>query len=290
MASFGKSLEERIRVAYNWAVYPLQDDPRSAYDLDSLKVSDTGGDSMAQRVGSQLKNNDQLIDTYGSVELGSDIHNYLSSAFENGVLPVKKVWETITRFPYMPRLTDREVLDNAIEAAPNYAMDPQERFALASGRDEGTGRFHNLIIPGVTKNNQPVRVTDSTLFVDWDVAVAAYVKEIEDVPSPMVPPVTLPVDPIVPKPSEINPEPHEPIVVTKKRYFATARLDPDYLNRELVQINEKILDQLRMAHADITISLEIRADNPGSFDDSTIKLIEDNAKTLKLDNSSFEEE
>lgn len=310
MVNFSKSLEDRIRTAYSWAVYPEQPDPTSAYYLSQLKVSDTGGDSMAQRTGSQLKNEDLLVDAYGSDGLGYEILPYLKSAFRDGVLPVKTVWETITRFPYMPRLVDRDVLDRAIEGTPNIMWDVSERFALASGRDAESGRFRNLIIPGVTGSDQPFQVTDSTLFVDWDVAMAAheeYEREIEARKQRSI------ADDVTGKLIAVNPhtdddhvdtfadlrtdrlavERHrepEPVAEPKRRYFATASLNPDSLNRELAQINEKILDQLRMARANITVSIEIQASSADGFDDNTIQLIEDNAKSLKFGNSSFEEE
>lgn len=82
----------------------------------------------------------------------------------------------------------------------------------------------------------------------------------------------------------------KPVTPKKKRYYGTAKLDPDSLNRDLARINEGVLDQLRLAGASISISLEIHADDPNGFDENIIRIIEGNADQLKLDNSSFEED
>lgn len=305
MANFSNTLEERIRAAYQWVVYPEQSDPTAAYQLAQLKISDTGGDSMAQRAGTQLASNDLLIDTYGAEGIGFDVLPFLNSVFRDGVLPVKTVWETITRFPYMPRLVDRDVLDRAIEGVPNIVWDAQDRFALASGRNPETGRFRNLIIPGITDGTQHVQVTDSTLIVDWDTAMAAYTqyeRELEESMHSIVDDsTTIIVDqsssvasvapshnPDTAKP--LPPVQPQPAAASKKRYFATVKLDPDRLSRELAQIDERILDQLRMTRANIMLSLEIQADNPHGFADDIMRIVNENAKLLKFDNSSFEEE
>ncbi|KAA8822005.1 Swt1 family HEPN domain-containing protein [Bifidobacterium vespertilionis] len=303
MAGFDRTLNDRIRNAYCWCVYPEQIDARSAYRLSDVRIPDSGGDSMAQRTGSKLATDDMLVEHYASSSLGEDMRKYLLSAFTDGVLPVKTVWECITRFPYMPRLVDREVFDHAIEDAPSAMLTPDDRFAVASGRYE-SGHFQNLIVPGVTDTAQAVvQVTDSMLIVDWDTALA----DLEAVKAEREAESLLrikeqPAEPAVRRPKHATPgsqpvEPadavdpfREPAPARKRRYYATAELDPDWFSRDLARINEGILDQLKYAGASISLSLEIHAEMPGGFDDNTIRIIDASAKTLKLGNSGFEEE
>lgn len=316
MNGFSKTLDERIRTSYSWAVYPEQFDPKSAYRLAIKKISDTGGDSMAQRVGSQLVSGDLLVPTYDPAGFGYEILGNLKSAFQDGALPVKTVWDCITRFPYMPRFVDRSVLDHAIESSMSMPLESGERFALAAGRDENSGKFRNLIIPGTTDASRSLLVTDSTLFVDWDVAVAAYEqyeREINEsdaksnieestkglseeqyggVQSAPVSNVGISSAASTSVTGAVSTSSNVPTVVTalKKRYYGTIELQSDSMNREIAQINEKILDQLRMSHAKIELSIEICAVNSEGFDDNTVKIIESNAESLKMINSSFEEE
>ena len=308
VAGFDKTLDERVRNAYCWCIYPEQLDPKSAYRLADMRIPDSG-DSMAERTGSRLQSEDILSDQYAPGSLGNDIHQYLASAFIDGVLPVRTVWDCITRFPYMPRLADREVFDHAIEDVPGAMMTADDRFAIASGRYD-SGHFQNFIIPGVTDTSQTVvRVTDSTLIVDWDTAMADLnalqaekkasqqsqleelsVKFMEQHISQNQEPNTPDVQPIEPPIASVENMPaHESAPAKKRRYYGTVKLDPDSLNRDLARINEGILDQLRFAGATISISLEIHADDPDGFDENTIRIINSNATTFKLDNSGFEE-
>ncbi|MBT1175485.1 DUF499 domain-containing protein [Bifidobacterium sp. LC6] len=316
LAGFDKTLTDRVRNAYCWCIYPEQIDPKSAYRLADMRISDSGGDSLAERTGSRLQNEEQLIPVWAASELGHAIHDYLASAFVNGVLSAKTVWECITRFPYMPRLVDREVFNHAIEEAPSAVLTSDDRFAIASGRYDD-GLFQNLVIPGETNAHAVVRVTDSTLIVDWDVAMADWnatrVRHEADKQSHVeaetgeliashdaqgqeptlhqaengVSDAQL-VEPKEPNDS-VMPTVVEPASVKKKRYYGTATLDPDSLNRDLARITEGILDQLRFAGASISLSLEIHAEKPSGFDDDAIRIISDNAKNLKLHNSGFEE-
>lgn len=317
VAGFSKTLNERVRNAYCWCIYPEQLDPKNAYRLADMRIPDSGGDSMAERTGSRLQGEEQLVPVLAASELGHVIHDYLTSAFIDGVLPAKTVWECITRFPYMPRLADREVFDHAIEDVPGAMMTADDRFSIASGRYE-SGHFQNLVIPGVTDTIQAVvRVTDSTLIVDWDTAMADLdairaeeevgrqspletqtgeflVQQLAQSPEhatrrPMH--ASRGMQPVGPTPVSPDGAPDaESVPAKKKRYYGEAKLDPDSLNRDLARINEGILDQLRLAGANISISLEIHAEDPSGFDENAIRVISDNAANLKLGNSGFEEE
>lgn len=308
MDSFSKVLDERIRSAYNWVVYPEQEDAKSSSKLAQMKINDTGGDFMAQRIGSQLASASaqQLIDVYGAESLGYDILQYLKSAFKDGMLSVGEVWGYITRFPYMPRLADREVFNRAIEDAPNHPMEPSTRFALASGYDAETKTFRNLIIPGVTPPSMTIQVTDSTLFVDWDVANAAYKQAQQRMEAERASHINHAAvggmsfnestdsngtDSMSGSETGSVPVLNQLVKARKKRYYASVELDPEMFNRQLAQLNEAIIDQLRMGRARISMSLDIQAENADGFDDGIMNIINENARNLKnVRNSEFEEE
>ncbi|MBT1176116.1 DUF499 domain-containing protein [Bifidobacterium callimiconis] len=321
VASFDKTLNERIRSTYRWCVYPDAQllgglpDPTKPYQLTSISIPDNGGDSMAKRVCARL-GEDQINDIYRFGTLSQDIHTYLMSAFEDGVLPAETVWTCITRFPYMPRLADREVFEHSIEDAPSTIADADARFAVASGRNDD-GHFCDLVIPGVTDPHATVRVTDATLIVDWDVAMAdlkameaeeearrnesfadaktgefAAIKAIGDGMSGRRRPKHA-----APRQDGEYSESHiaeskdsQQTPAKKTRYYGTVELNPDSINRDLARIGEGILDQLRFAGARISISLDIQAEDADGFDENIVTIIDGNAKNLKFGSSGFEEE
>lgn len=303
---FDRTLNDRIRNAYQWCVYPRQDNPAKAYTLASSRVPDSGAGSMAERTGAFLARNDMLVENYSGDNIGYEIIPNVSSAFHDGMLTASELWGFITRFPYMPRLADREVFDHAIEDVPNHPMEPSMRFALASGYDSEKGTFRNLIIPGVTPQPMTIQSTDSTLLVKWDVAIAAHERELQNKNTAGASVVdhvvgsgissgeqTDPTDARHASDSVSNSAPIKSKTVEKrkKRYYASVELDPEILNRQLTQLNEAILEQLRMSHAHISINLDIQAENADGFDDGIMNIIDEKAKSLKnVKDSEFEEE
>lgn len=300
-----RTLNDRIRNAYRWSVYPQQDNPASAYTLASSRVPDSSG-SMAECTGNFLAHNDVLVENYSGDNIGSEIISNISSAFRDGMLTAGELWGFITRFPYMPRMADREVFDHAIEDVPNHVMESSTRFALASGYDAETGWFRNLIIPGVTDSSMTIQATDSTLLVQWDVAIAAYERmnreekerERSTVEHEMAnitePASSSSASRYLFASNNAASQPAEQQVsapAIKKRYYASVDLDPETLNRQLAQLNELIIDQLRMARAHISISLDIQAETADGFDDGIMNVIINNAQNFKgVRNSEFEEE
>lgn len=301
----GRRLDERIRSAYCWCVYPVQPDRRAGYRLAMVKVPGDH-DSMAVRTGRRLSDEGLLIDNYSPVGIAGDILPYMQSSFQNGVLPLTTVWECITRFPYMPRLVGRTALNQALEALPGAAMDAGERFAMADEWDPGTGRFRNLVIPGITPVEREPVVTDDTVIVEWERA-NEYHKQMEGKDSTLedttirlvnrVPEggtsntqLTSGIEPVI-KPSDHFSTVPQPLpTATKTRYYGTLELNPDHVSQMLSKLNEGVLDPMRLARANISLSLEIHADKPDGFDESTMRTVTDYAERLGFANSGFEEE
>ena len=295
---FDHTLTDMIRNAYQWCVYPEQPNPRQEYKLAELRINASGTDSLAQRTGKRLAEEDQLIDVFSPSGIGYEILPNMQSSFKDGALRVGEIWQTVCRFPYMPRLVDRSVLDQAIETATSMPLPEDERFALAAGRDESTGRFIDLVIPGITPGQAILRVSNSTLIVQWATALEAYIQQTgereSETSQPTLPehsspePFHAPTATRTESQDEIAEEPGVQQVM--KEYFGTVDLDPNHLNKQLAQINMQLLEQLRLAHADIKLSLEIKAAAPDGFDENIVKIVKQNSEKLNLRNSGFEEE
>ena len=75
----------------------------------------------------------------------------------------------------------------------------------------------------------------------------------------------------------------------KNRYFATVQLDERMPSRTIAQLNERILDQLRLAGAKVTLQLDIQAYMPDGFDENTVMRITEASKELGVAHFDFEE-
>jgi hypothetical protein len=75
----------------------------------------------------------------------------------------------------------------------------------------------------------------------------------------------------------------------KTRYFAVAHIDPDKYGRDLTRLQQEILSHLADPDSgDLAITVEIEATRPSGFPDDKIRIITENARVLKFDQSDFE--
>src|SRR5690606_32607260 len=97
-----QTVNDRLRDAYVWAVYPEQFDPTKTFELVADKVSDSSARSLAERVSVKLGREDQLITNYGPANLGEEVlGRLLSKSMEAGHITVGELWGYFTRYPYM---------------------------------------------------------------------------------------------------------------------------------------------------------------------------------------------
>ncbi len=76
-----------------------------------------------------------------------------------------------------------------------------------------------------------------------------------------------------------------------KRYYGTVSLNPQRLNKEVGTIVEEIVERLTgLTGTDVEITLEITASREEGFDETTMRTVGENSRTLKFREHGFEEE
>jgi hypothetical protein len=81
--------------------------------------------------------------------------------------------------------------------------------------------------------------------------------------------------------------------VVKKpiRFHGTAELDPARTGRDAARIADEIISHLvGMVGSDVRVTLEIEASTPDGVPDQVVRIISENARTLKFKSQSFEAE
>ena len=182
----------------------------------------------------------------------------------------------------MPRLRDRAVLNAGLRNAP--LLWEQDGFALAEGYDEQAGRYRGLVLPS---DQTSIAITDSTLVVQPALAVEQRAREIAatssagrrvPVASGQTPGRQAPTAPAAPKP------------VGKTRFFGTKELSPDGYAKDFKKITDEVLTHLAATPGvDLRVTLEIEATTATGFDDNRVRTVSENARTLKFEQSGFEE-
>ena len=101
----------------------------------------------------------------------------LRARWNGGRITVGELWSYFTRYPYMPRLRDRRVLERAVASVMDDIGWESVGFALAAGYDTERGDFLDLRLP---LEDEAPRITDTTLLVAPALARAQRRREEEE--------------------------------------------------------------------------------------------------------------
>lgn len=295
-----QTVSDRIRDTFVWALYPEQFDPTKPFDVVADKIPDSGGKSLAERVSAKLSRADQLVTDLGAAILGATLHEQLGTLWrDKGEITVGELWAYFTRYTYLPRLLNRDVLDHAIVESLNSVLVEDERFAIAAGKDDASGRYRNLVVPPNASITR-LQVTDNTLLVDTE---RAQTQLEADRSAATQETMTNPADdqPRTPtagfadyawdaapasatKVEQTNNESALEDVLA--RFFGSVKIDPDRYARDIGVVTREVIDRLAGSGAKLEITIDIQASKPEGFNESEVRTIGENTRTLKFDPSS----
>jgi predicted AAA+ superfamily ATPase len=327
----------RISASYQWLLVPAQT-TSSPLRIDELRA-DTSKDRLAERASDRLKNADMLRAVQGAENIRLDLDSHLSSLWSApgaaGHVTVGKLWKYYCQYPYLPRLTERAVLEHGIHAVFGLLTWEAQGFAVATGYDAATGRYAGLALPH--EDTLP-QLTDSTLLVRPDRAraqrdaerVAAAAAEAARRAAEEAARTTETGDSgtgteggegtglgggggsgtggtvgaggagpgagggadggTIGRPgggSTVTPPPPAPKNV---RFYGTVSLDPERYTRDFGRLYQEIIQHLAAPDdVDLKITVEIEAVKKDGFPDDRARIVSENARTLKFDQSGFED-
>lgn len=316
----------RISGTYHWLLIPVQSASGGGLSIDELKT-DTAKDRLAERASDRLKNADMLRVVQGPSNIRLNLDQYLSSVWSKGHIEVGQLWEYYCQYPYLPRLADRAVLDSGISRIFDEPITWETQgFAVATGYDEATGKYEGLALP---MEHTPPQISDSTLLVQptraraqWEAekaqaeaaraaaatAAAAETSSVgtdgSDTGTCSQPGgtatvgggVAVPGGGTMPGPVMAgtgNPAvPGGSTSPTPKntRFYGTFRLDPDRYGKDITKVAQEVIQHLAAQEGvALQVTVEINAVKEDGFPDSTVRIVSENARTLKFDDSGFED-
>lgn len=295
VARLDKTVADRIRDTFVWAVYPEQFDPTKPFELVADKVPDSGGKSLAERVSVKLAREDQLVTDLGAAILGATLHHELGGLWqERGEITVGELWGYFTRYTYMPRVVRREVLEASIQNARGEVLVENERFAIAAGKDAEAGRYRGLIVP--PDREASIQLTDGSLLVQVERAQAqldaerAAARDADASDAAVEPSTGVDTDASRDADGSGTEQDDAGLVAGAgegtRRFFGSVKIDSDRYSRDIGNITREVIDRLAGTGAQLEITIDIQATKPDGFDDSEVRTISENARVLKFDSSS----
>ncbi len=266
----------RLLGTYQWGLVP---------DGQPVVISESKiegqATSLAERVSKRLGSDGAL----STQQAGAAIRHILNTAakplWESGHVTVGDLWKLYAAYAYMPRLRDRSVLNAGLLNPP--LLWEQDGFALADGYDAEGQRYRGLVLP---RDNASIAVTDATLIVQPAVAQEQRAKELAK-PDEDVPPAQ---DSDREGGTVGEPTPSPPPSLGKTRFFGTKELSADGYAKDFKKITDEVLTHLAATPGvNLKVTIEIEATTGKGFDESRVRTVSENAKTLKFEQSGFEE-
>lgn len=277
-AKCDKAVDGGIDETYCWLLVPEID--RSA-DLktviwDATRINGSSG-SIIERAADKMKQTEALILQWAPSLLLIQLDNLLWK--DGNDIQVKKLWEFLSTYCYLPRLASYEVLENTIKNGVNS----DEYFALAASY--AGGRYVDL------KFNKSVDYIDkSYLLVRRDIAREQIEKE--------TPKTAEPVDitprggepPVIPQGTPVKPT--DTVDEPKKQpthFYMSADIDTTRINREVQKLVEEIITHLSTSQdGTLSVTLEVNAESRAGFSVPTVRTVTENCRTMKVKDFNFD--
>ncbi|MXW26582.1 MAG: hypothetical protein F4Z77_09880 [Dehalococcoidia bacterium] len=266
---------------------PTQSTPQSEVEWRAIRLTAQGG--LAERAARRMRNDELLIATFAGTRLRMELDRVPLWREEH--VEVRQLLDDFARYLYLPRLKEPSVLLDAIRDGLGLMTWAQDSFAYADSYDEGAGRYR-----GVHHGPRgPLTDSDPGLVVRPEVArkqldaeaVAATESEGAETTYPQGDGEYV----------EFREEPTtEPLpgiedLVQAKRYHGSVRLDPTRVGRDAGKIADEVIAHLAgLTGADVRLTLEIEADIPNGAPEQVVRVVTENSKTLKFEDTGFESE
>ena len=277
-----ETVELRIKEVYCWLLVPYIDhmvDMRTII-WEPTRISG-GTESIVSKAAKKMIQNEALITKWAPALLKMALDDILWK--DDDHISIKKLWDYLCTYCYLPRLANYSVLEEAIQSGVHST----EYFALAAGISND--RYLDL------KYDTYVGFIDrSAYLVKILAALKQKAKEAAEAGNPETPPVSNPggkgkeepgVSPHTPG-GKPTPEPHAAV---DKHFYMSAPLDTTRIGRDVSRLMDEIINHLNtLDGCDVKITLEVTAERPEGFPVPIIRTVSENCRTLKVKDFGFE--
>ena len=270
-----KTVQTRMQETYSWLIVPVQPDPTGPVELQAHRI--VGQDSFYDRAARKLHQSELLINRWSPDNLSLTMEEF--NLWRDGThVNLRQLWEYFAQYCYLPRLYDENVLLEAVRDGATRLIAAPFGYATMVGND---GSYSGLIFQ---QQSTAFYFDDKSLLVRPEVAKAQLAEAMQHTPTDTQPLTSPTARGHLSEPAT----PTKPRIAT--RYHGTVSLDPQRINREMSTIVEEVIQRLTsLPGTEVQITLEISAERRSGFDDSTVRTINENSRTLKFKSHGFED-
>lgn len=277
-----KTVDLRINEAYCWLLVPTQEGT-GPVEWEATRISG-GNDSYVVRAARRMKSSEQLITKWSPALLRMELDKWLWR--EQEYVSVKKLWEILGTYNYLPRLRDADVLLDAIREG----VRSQDYFGYATSVSE-SGRFQGLQFGS---SGGSVYLDAASVLVKPEAAVKQLQADQTAAPRPID-------SPVIPSTTEVTSggtgngdaatgqKTAVTVATLPNRFHGSVELDAARIGRDAGKIAEEVVQHLAgTLGAKVKVTLEIEVEIPEGVSDQTLRTVTENCRTLKFKHAEFE--
>lgn len=273
IARCNENVKNGLNEVYSWLLVPSIDrntDIKSiVWEVDNL----IGMERIVPKAAAKMLQNEQIITKWAPYLLKMELDNLL---WKNEThIQVKKLWEYLTTYCYLPRLANYSVLETTIRAG----VASEETFALAAAIQGGryTELKYNAAVLEVYPSDYLVKVLNALIQINQDSQTR---QEHPQSGGPF---------------SGSNPEAGgtegapPPAPVRDTRFFMRVKLDNTRVVRDLQKYLDEVITHLSMVdNCEMDLCLEVSAQAADGFPQGTVRTVSENCRTLRVNSYRFE--
>jgi len=244
------------------------------------------GRGLVGRTSKRLLRDEGMITLWSPATLRIELDRWLWQ--DQPHLSIKQLWQYLASYLYLPRLRDREVLLEAIRQGVG-SLTWQDYFAYAAAvREDGT-------YVGLTMGSLPNVVPDEySVLVKPEVAQRQRQEEAAKAQATGGGPVPSSGDLLTADSTRESAAGAIPVVAAQvetgpRRFHGSVELDPMRVGRDAGRIADEVLAHLSgLVGAKVTVTLEIEVEVPDSIPEDKVRIVSENANTLKFKSAEFD--
>jgi predicted AAA+ superfamily ATPase len=280
------TVNARIPETYQWLLVPTQPKPQDPVQWQAFRLQ--GQEALAVRASRKLKNDELLVTKLAASRLRLELDNV--PLWRGDHVPVKQLAEDFTRYLYLPRLRNSQVLTEAVDEGIALLSWQQDSFAFADSFDDETKRYRGL------RFGQHISMGQDELSGVL-VKPSAAMKQFQDEQATTTTALSGKI--------EGRSELHSQLTATQteadlgkpeppakpKRFYGSVQLNPQRVGRDAGKIAEEVVQHLALQPgATVEVTLEITAQMPEGAPENIVRIVTENARTLKFTAQGFEKE
>ena len=280
------AVNSRLREVYCWLLVPSIDSNADMktinWDVDRL----IGVEPIVSKAAAKMIQNEQIITRWAPSLLKMELDNLLWK--EDTHIQVKKLWEYLTTYCYLPRLANYSVLEATIRAG----VASEESFAICSSLNGE--RFvelrYNVTIMDVYPSDYLVKVFNAQKQIIQDQKESQHPSGGE---SGGEDGYTSTASVSGGSSTNLNEDGTAGSGTTTPasdtHFFMSVKLDNTRVARDLQRYIDEVIQHLSSTdNCDVELTLEVNANAQNGFSQNTIRTVSENCRTLRINDFGFE--